>query len=130
MGVPGENCRTRSQAGPQGLRFSVWLDSQGLIHGFELSGHAGFADPGEDVVCAGVSALSIAAVNGLEHFLSVPPQVREETGFLACSLGQVSGEELSRAQWILETLRLGLEGIRAAYGNEYLMIEQRRWTPC
>ncbi|CAA7599423.1 Cysteine peptidase C108, N-terminal of ribosomal L27 [Acididesulfobacillus acetoxydans] len=118
------------RAKPKRLCFSAWVDSEGFIHGFELSGHAGFADPGQDVVCAGVSALSIAAVNGLEHFLSVPPQVREGTGFLACSLGPLGGEEFSRAQWILETLRLGLEGIRAAYGDEYLMIEQRRWTPC
>lgn len=119
-----------SKLNPERLRFSVWLDEEGLIHKFELEGHAGFAASGQDIICAGVSALSIAAVNGLEHFLSVPPQVREKDGFLSCSLNSASAEEVDRAQWILGTLKMGIEGIQEAYGQKYVMIEQRRWTPC
>lgn len=108
----------------------VWADDLGRIHNFELSGHAGYADEGQDIVCAGVSALSIAASNGLEHFLSVPPKIQERDGYLACHLEGIQEQELEKAQWILQTMALGIEQIQSAYGQDYIFIDQRRWTPC
>ncbi|MDI6812892.1 MAG: ribosomal-processing cysteine protease Prp [Desulfitobacteriaceae bacterium] len=112
------------------MRFAYWLDETERIRGFELSGHAGFGEDGQDIVCAGVSALSIAAANGLEYFLNVPPMAKDDEGFLTCRIELASLEELDNAQWILRTLLLGVESIQDAYGKKYVMIEQRRWTPC
>ncbi|EHQ91781.1 ribosomal-processing cysteine protease Prp [Desulfosporosinus youngiae] len=112
------------------MRFIIWADDRGQIREFEMSGHAGFAEEGQDIVCAGVSALSIAAVNGLEHFLSVAPKVREADGHITCQLVEVSEQELEKAQWILQTMALGIEKIQAAYGQDYIFIDRRRWTPC
>ena len=113
-----------------GIRFIVWADAEGRIREFELSGHAGFAIEGQDIVCAGVSALSIAAVNGLEHFLSVVPKVQEADGHLTCQLVGIPEQELEQAQWILQTMTLGIEQIHSAYGQDYIIIDRRRWTPC
>ena len=108
----------------------MWADDQGQIREFELSGHAGFAEEGRDIVCSGVSALSIAAVNGLEHFLSVAPKVQEADGHITCRLIEVSEQDLEKAQWILQTMTLGIEQIQTAYGQDYILIDRRRWTPC
>lgn len=108
----------------------VWLDELERIRGFELSGHAGYAEAGQDIICAGVSALGIAAANGLEHFLSQAPQMQEGEGFLSCHLAGIPEQELDQAQWILQTLKLGIEQIESAYGPAYILIDQRRWTPC
>lgn len=116
--------------GQDGIRFIIWADDQGQIRKFELSGHAGFAEEGQDIVCAGVSALSIAAVNGLEHFLSVAPKVREADGHLTCQLFGIPEQELEKAQWILQTMKLGIEQIQTAYGEDYIFLDRRRWTPC
>jgi len=113
-----------------GIRFIIWADEQGRIREFELSGHAGYADPGQDIVCAGVSALGIAACNGLEHFLSVIPKVQEAEGHLTCELIGIPEQELEKAQWILQTMTLGIEQIHSTYGQDYILIDRRRWTPC
>jgi hypothetical protein len=113
-----------------GIRFIIWADDQGRIRAFELSGHAGYADPGQDIVCAGVSALSIAAYNGLEHFLSVAPKVQEADGHLTCQLVGIPEQELEKAQWILQTMVLGIEQIHSTYSQDYIVIDRRRWTPC
>lgn len=113
-----------------GIRFIIGADDQGRIRAFELSGHAGYADSGQDIVCAGVSALSIAACNGLEHFLSVAPIVQEADGNLTCELVGISEQELEKAQWILQTMSLGIKQIQATYGQDYIFIDRRRWTPC
>ncbi|HZK85140.1 MAG TPA: ribosomal-processing cysteine protease Prp [Desulfosporosinus sp.] len=108
----------------------IWADDQGLIRAFELSGHAGYADSGQDIVCAGVSALSIAACNGLEHFLSVAPKVQEADGYLTCQLIGIPEQEMEKAQWILQTMVLGIEQIHSTYSQDYIVIDRRRWTPC
>ena len=113
-----------------GIRFVVWADDQGRIREFELSGHAGYADEGQDIVCASISALSIAACNGLDHFLSVVPKVQEGDGHLICQLQGIQEQELEKAQWILQTMSMGIEQIQAAYGQDYIFIDRRRWTPC
>ena len=45
------------------IRFS--RDKSGRLSGFTVVGHTGYAPEGEDIVCAGVSALSQTAVNAL-----------------------------------------------------------------
>lgn len=44
----------------------------------EISGHAMAGDYGEDVVCAGVSALSLALVNNLERMADVQALVESD----------------------------------------------------
>ena len=43
----------------------------GLI-GFEASDHSGSAEEGEDIVCAAVSALTQASLNGLVNVVKAP----------------------------------------------------------
>lgn len=45
------------------------------IASFEMTGHADHGDYGQDIVCAAVSALSIATVNGLEQVVHRPATV-------------------------------------------------------
>lgn len=111
---------------------NLWLDESQWIHKFELTGHAGYAEHGQDIVCAAVSALSISAVNGLEQFLPVKPEVevRDPEGYLSCSLPRLEPQTLEQAQWILRTMALGIESIQESYGQHYVKINRRRWTPC
>ena len=39
-----------------------------MICGFKLSGHAGFAEEGSDIVCSAVSMLVINTINCIEEF--------------------------------------------------------------
>ena len=40
---------------------------EGRFFGFQLKGHAEYAEPGEDILCSAVSALAINTVNSLEE---------------------------------------------------------------
>jgi len=84
------------------------------IEGFLIWGHAGFAPKGEDVVCAGVSAVATAALMGLLDRL--PGLVRYRIlsqGLIVCRLPRgLPPDPAAAAQLILKTMILGLEGIR------------------
>ena len=51
-------------------KVTVFRDGHQNFTGFSCLGHAGYADAGEDIVCAGISALVINTVNALEQFTS------------------------------------------------------------
>ncbi|MBC9783888.1 ribosomal-processing cysteine protease Prp [Heliobacterium chlorum] len=114
------------------VKVKVYVDDNGRILGFEATGHAGAAPHGQDVVCAGVSALTLTAVNGLEHFLG--DQALEVDapgpGNLRCMLmDPLMTDDARTAQIILETMVLGLEKTAENYPR-YLKMEKRRCLPC
>lgn len=86
----------------------------GGIAGFSVEGHAGWAPRGRDIVCAGVSALTQAAVLGLEEYLGLAPEVVVREGFLRCRLGEL-GRASSEAQAILAAMELGLKAMAREY---------------
>ena len=50
----------------------VFRRPDGAISGFDANGHAGYAEAGEDIVCAAVSALTEATLNGLQSVVKAP----------------------------------------------------------
>lgn len=109
------------------IRAVFYRDRQGAITRFEIAGHAGFAEKGEDIVCAAVSALGQAAILGLEEVLDLVPEVEvDEDGRLHCRLpGNVPEDRRAQAQAILETARVGIEAIASDYGD-YVLVEEVR----
>lgn len=104
-------------------------DKSGELQGFRLTGHAGFAPAGEDIVCAGVSALVQAIICSLQRFLSQQPEIkREENGenLLEVVLPDLTLEaDRIRAKVLLETLEIGLTGIFQGY-PDYIKIRRCR----
>jgi uncharacterized protein YsxB (DUF464 family) len=97
-----------------------------LIKGFSVQGHAGFKPEGEDIYCAGVSAITQTALLGLIRHLGNEPVYRMEKGFLSCSLPeQLNENEILNAQIILTTMEAGLTSLQEAY-PEYIKVIKRR----
>jgi uncharacterized protein YsxB (DUF464 family) len=96
------------------------------ICGFTVKGHAGFGYPGEDIYCAGVSAITQTALLGLMCYLSQPPYFQMEEGLMECRLGEeLTPEEQGIAQVILGTMEAGLKAMQESYG-QYLSVKVRR----
>lgn len=94
------------------------------ICAFEISGHAGYAPHGEDIVCAAVTILSLNTVNAIEQFTDVPFQAEsdEKKGGYLKVVFPLEGMEDERVQLLLQTLWLGLSGIETEY-NKYLTLK-------
>ena len=94
--------------------------------GFEAQGHSGFAQAGSDIVCSAVSALTIAAVNGITERLHLPVAVEMTDGYLYAVLDrEVVGDDLEKARIILDTMALGLSSIAETYGDSIKIIERK-----
>ncbi len=107
----------------------LYRDERNGWSGFEASGHAGWAEAGQDIVCAAVSVLTITCVNALESVCGIRPRVTGgEDGRLACSLpADMSETQYHDAQILLGGLHQGLRDLAAEYpGHFTLQLVKRR----
>ncbi|QUI23430.1 ribosomal-processing cysteine protease Prp [Vallitalea pronyensis] len=91
------------------------------IQGFELSGHAGYSEYGNDVVCAAVSVLVINTINSIENFTDdlYDCSTDEQIGYISFKLTDDGGND---SQLLLKSMLLGLESMRDEYGSDYIKL--------
>ena len=77
---------------------------------FTVKGHSGFADEGEDVICAAVSSAAYLTANTITDVLGVNADIEVEEGFMHLSF---SGS--SAAGDLVKGLKLHLEQLSAQY---------------
>lgn len=90
-----------------------------------VSGHSGYAEQGEDIVCAGVSILTISILNGLSEIAGIDVLNREvREGYTSFELPEVS-DPVKRIQMdtLMETFHLGIGATAAAYGDYVKLID-------
>ena len=96
------------------------------IQGFSVSGHAGYAEYGQDIVCSAVSALTESTANGITEIAHLPFEVTDDEDTVCCmKKGELNESQKHDAKILLETFVLSVDRIRKAYG-QYLKISNRR----
>jgi uncharacterized protein YsxB (DUF464 family) len=105
------------------ITITIYMEDQDKPSGVRVSGHAGYAEQGSDIVCAAVSILVINTVNSIERFTDdeFRCDTDEGTGNIDFNiLSSVSKE----SELLIRSLLLGLEGVKNAYGEKYLKIAE------
>jgi uncharacterized protein YsxB (DUF464 family) len=96
--------------------------SDDAIVAFQFEGHAQFDEPGKDLVCAAVSAISVGTVNAVEGVAGVVLGVEVEEGWLdAVVPADLDSVQAERVQVILESMVVMLNTIVQSYG-EYIQL--------
>ena len=88
----------------------------GSYEEFISKGHAGYAEAGQDIVCAAVSALIITTVK----FTDDKFDVQEKDGFVSIHFRNDLSE---RGMLLMDSLLLGLTEIAGSYNNRYLTVK-------
>ncbi|MBO5503061.1 MAG: ribosomal-processing cysteine protease Prp [Lachnospiraceae bacterium] len=97
---------------------------KGKYSGFCCDGHTGYAEAGEDIVCAGVSAIVINTVNCLEDLLEedISYSYEEEGGRIELKF---RSEPSEKAEFLIDCMIHGLKWIRLQYGSDHLDYQVR-----
>ena len=103
------------------VTITIWRNKDNAYCGFDCTGHAAFADQGQDIVCAGVSALVINTINSLATLTreKFSTDSDEEKGMISFRLENPGAHD---AELLCASLVLGLQGIQNGYGDEYLQL--------
>jgi uncharacterized protein YsxB (DUF464 family) len=102
----------------------IFRDHSSMIQRFMISGHANYKKPGEDIVCAGVSAVSVGTVNSIEVLTGIILDCEMHGGFLSGKIPFLEDNTTtSKVQLLMESMVVMLNSIAESYG-EYIQIEQ------
>ncbi len=99
-------------------------DSRERLSSFFAAGHAGWADAGDDVVCAAVSALLQAAWLGLAEVTGIAVEGKREGGLLRLEWPEaVRDDPAVRA--IVETVARSIERLAVQFPEHVRVIAER-----
>ncbi len=87
-----------------------------LICGFEVAGHSGFAEEGQDIVCSAVSTATQMALVGLKEVLKLDVKQKLGDGFLAVSLKEEDIEKQA-VQTLLRAMEETLKSIAKQFSR-------------
>ena len=85
---------------------------ENVPYGFLISGHSGFAESGEDIVCASVSSVAYMVANTITEILKVNAKIEVNDGIMKLI---VNKEQRHITKDILLGLKLHLEGLEEQY---------------
>lgn len=94
---------------------------------FECSGHAGYADPGKDIVCSAVSCLMITIANSIEENVKdkVNISVNEKTTCITIEMPTILDNKASNELIVLsKTLYLGITQVKEEYEHKYISVKE------
>lgn len=102
----------------------------GTITHIDVTGHSGYKDSGKDIVCAGVSVLTIALLNGMTEVLQYPENEiveKYESGATSICVPQSMSENeqdrQSNLKTLLQTYLINIRLIAETYSDFVNIIE-------
>jgi uncharacterized protein YsxB (DUF464 family) len=92
--------------------------------GFCVTGHAGFAENGYDIVCSAVSMLVINTVNSIESLTNAKSSIKSDDKKGLIELKLITDDNKD-AELLIKSLVLGLESVKEQYTNNIRISEER-----
>ncbi|MDI3327616.1 MAG: ribosomal-processing cysteine protease Prp [Alicyclobacillaceae bacterium] len=115
------------------IRVRVERDPEEKIRRLKVSGHAGWSEAGQDIVCAAVSALTLNVVNSCRGLLGVALPFQARNGYLDLQVPEDLPEDVAeRVQLLLESCVFGLWQTAERYKDHVVVSGQvkGRWKGC
>ncbi|MGJ9386135.1 ribosomal-processing cysteine protease Prp [Salipaludibacillus sp. CF4.18] len=102
-------------------------NKDGTIHMFTMSGHADAGPYGQDLVCAGASAVSFGTVNAIAAICNTELDVEllDDGGFLRCRVPEkLDDETYNNVQLLLEGMLVSMQTMEEQY-RQFIHIESK-----
>ncbi|RQD70615.1 MAG: ribosomal-processing cysteine protease Prp [Tindallia sp. MSAO_Bac2] len=107
------------------VNIRLFRNKLGDIEKYVINGHANTAAYGEDIVCAAISVLAQTMILGINRTLESEPEWSAEEGDLVCIVPEnITNEQRTQINTLLETMVLGFENIQSQY-PEAIRIETK-----
>jgi hypothetical protein len=107
------------------IKVTIYRTAVG-IQSFEMTGHANYAKHGQDIVCAGASAVVFGSINAIDALCDVQADINlgKNGGFLTYTLPKHLDNEMGKnVQLLLEGMIVSLKTIEMDYGK-YIRIQE------
>lgn len=86
--------------------------------GIKVTGHAGYAEPGKDIVCAAVSVLTQNLIKCLDTFTDDLGSCMVEPGEVIIEYKDLS----EQGKLLVDSFFIGICQVQEAYGSQYVQV--------
>ena len=101
------------------------LRKEGELTGYEVKGHAEYAEEGEDIVCSAISVLAQTGIFSLNSLVSIVGSEKIDKGFLRCSVPEdITDERKKEAQLIMNTVLVGMFQTARSYPDRIKIFDE------
>ncbi|MGV3244135.1 ribosomal-processing cysteine protease Prp [Staphylococcus sp. 11261D007BR] len=102
------------------INVEISLNDEGQVTDVIMTGHADYSEHGQDIVCAGASAVLFGSVNAIMGLTSEKPDIdyEDDGGYFHVRTVDASNEQ---AQLILQAMIVSLQTIEEEY-SEYIKL--------
>ncbi len=108
------------------ITINLFRNESRQIVRFTVSGHAGFAEYGADIVCASVTTAAFTALNGLTDIAKIDADFSVREGYLDCRLPEkLSERKREDADLLLESMVLSFQNLEEQYGK-FVELQEKR----
>jgi len=109
------------------IKVKIERSSDGFVQGFKVSGHAGYAKYGEDIICSAVSSVVLTAVGYAESVYN--PEDKEDLrcfeeydGLIVWNCPEITESVRRELKPVFDAMVYGLKQICESYGKKYLVV--------
>lgn len=108
------------------LIVTIYLTDSSQIGAFEIIGHTNAEESGNDIVCAGVSAIVGTALFGLKDIVGIKSGIDQKDGYVyfCLPLGLNPDDEI-KAQLLLKSMVLGIKKISGKYPGRIILNHEK-----
>lgn len=112
------------------IKVNLYKNKEDYIEKYNVSGHAGYASKGQDIVCAAVSVLAQTTLMSLIEVCGIDEEeikyaIDDEKGILDVNIPKTIDSDIrNKVQIVLKTFELGIKSIIESYPG-YVTLEYR-----
>ncbi len=99
--------------------FSFYTNKNGELLGFHVHGHSGYAEEGEDIVCAAISSAVYLVINTITDVMHINADVEVDSGD---SVLRISSKNAAACRDILQGLKLHMLNLEEQY-NKFIIVK-------
>ncbi|MFA6074589.1 MAG: ribosomal-processing cysteine protease Prp [Negativicutes bacterium] len=105
------------------IKVGIYKDSNGLVNGCKIVGHARYAESGQDIVCSAISILTYTIASAIQRLLNFQLDGDMSDGRMEFFLADAANDQ---TQLLFETMLIGLSEIAQQYPKKVRIYEERR----
>ena len=105
----------------------VVIKEKQTIKTMEATGHSGYAEEGQDIVCSAVSTLMETLVSGLTEIVKAQVEVKvdESIPLLSVKVNETDKEKCKLVQVLMSSTLLGLKGVANGF-SKFIKIKEKQ----
>ncbi|MGI6077342.1 MAG: ribosomal-processing cysteine protease Prp [Fastidiosipilaceae bacterium] len=106
----------------------VKRNPDGFPYALSSTGHAGYAEPGQDIMCAAVSALATTTLSALTDLIKVEVDYVLAEGEIYCEVLEqaLTDKQREGIQLLFDTFELGCIQLADSYDYKYIKVVKAR----